>query len=478
VTQTAEGAPGPVPGPVPGRASQPGRVLVVGLGQVTGSAVVEALTGLGTQVRVVESDSSPAHLATAAEFARHGVEVLFGTEDPALVEWADVVIPSPGVPPHNPLLTYAAARGRKVWSEIELGFRLARGPLAAITGTNGKTTTTTLLTRILQDAGLPAVAAGNIGVPLVSAARSAPEGTWLICEVSSFQLRFIERFRPEVAIVLNVADDHYDWHPGPADYLSSKARITENQRAEDLLIVAGDDEGCRAIAAGSAAELAVFGHAGLTGIRAGVQDRIGRGVVQAAGIEDGGIVIDRGPEQVRLMNLGDIRMQGLHNLENIQAASLAALRIGVPAESIARTVAGFENLEHRTTEVAELEGVRYVNDSKATNPHATLKALNGLDRVVLIAGGRAKGLDLSVLTQCRPRLVGLVVMGEAAGELKALFSDMASVEAADVEEAVRLAAAMASPGDTVLLSPGCASLDQYSSYAERGRRFAAAVKAL
>jgi UDP-N-acetylmuramoylalanine--D-glutamate ligase len=455
-----------------------GRVLIVGLGRVTGAAAVEALLELGVQVRVAEANVTEEHLRTGDSMRRAGVEVMFGEPDPDLVDWADLIIPSPGVPPANPLLARASAVGRGVWSEIELGSRFATGPILAVTGTNGKTTTATLLEAILNDAGLPALAAGNIGFPLVRAARSAQPGQRLVVEVSSFQLAFIDSFRPEVAVVLNVAEDHYDWHDGYQDYLSAKARITENQSHDQLLVVAVDDPGCLQIAARSAARIAGFGLSAPEELGERLQQSAGRAAQKVAGVREGRLVVQSSSGELELMKLEDIRLQGLHNIENVQAACLAALECGADPASIAGTVSRFESLPHRTSLVAEINGVRYIDDSKATNPHATLKAMEGLDRVILIAGGRAKGLDLSPLAGVRAALRGVVVTGEAAAQLKELFHGVPCQHAPIVEDAVTMAAGMAQAGDTVLLSPACSSLDQYSDYAERGRRFAEAVKSL
>jgi UDP-N-acetylmuramoylalanine--D-glutamate ligase len=352
----------------------------------------------------------------------------------------------------------------------------------AVTGTNGKTTTTSLIAAILHQAGIPAVVAGNIGTPLSEVARRAAPGTVLVCEVSSFQLAFVETFRPRVAIVLNVADDHYDWHDGPGEYLAAKARVSAFQEAEDLLVVRAGDPGCASIAALSSARLAGFGVAAPAAVRGELRRDAGRSVALAAGVEAGAVVVEgEQAERAEHFPCADIRLirsGGPHNIENVGAAATAALEIGAGREAVARALAAFGGLPHRTTLVAEVNGVRYVDDSKATNPHATLRALAGFDRVVLIAGGRSKGMDLSPLAAEDRRVAGVVVMGEAAAQLTALFGPKVLGQAGSVEEAVTMAAGHARPGETVLLSPACSSLDQYTSYAERGSRFARAVAIL
>lgn len=467
------------------------RVAVLGLGR-SGVSAARLLAGAGAEVRVSERDDSPALAAAAAELGALGVQVALGNEDPALARWAEALVVSPGVPPANPVIVEALARGLPVWSEVELAWRATAAPVLAVTGTNGKTTTTSLLAWILSQAGLGAVAAGNIGFPMVDAVTQlgpapGPRAV-LVCEVSSFQLAFCHTFQPAVAVVLNVADDHYDWHHGYEDYLAAKARITACQGPGDLLIVNAADAGSTRIARGSHATLGVFGLAPPAEVAAA---DLGRPPAWVAGVEAGAVVVD-GPEgRQRVIDVGQIRLSGPHNLENVLAACLAALACGsswdwskgrqweLGVAAVRGAVASFTPLPHRSTLIGEIHGVRYVDDSKATNPHATLRALQGLERVVLIAGGRAKGLDLAPLAGEAHRLAGVIAMGEATQELAELFQGTVRFTAAAwVEDAVAIAAGWAEAGDTVLLSPACASLDQYSSYAERGTRFAAAVAAL
>lgn len=459
-----------------------GTALVLGLGKVTGRAVIDALLASGIRVRVHESFPASSHRTMADEFGPLGVEFFWGElpgeEAAALVDWADLVVPSPGVPPSSPVLSRALASGKRVVSELELGFAFVQGPVIAITGTNGKTTTTTLLAHILQHAGVAAATAGNIGRPLAEAARSCDPATVLVCEVSSFQLAFIEKFKPSVAVVLNVADDHYDWHTGFEDYVAAKGRITENQDPDNFLIIRAGDPGCLAIASNSHAHILGFGSGTPDEVRAELHLGLGAGVGMVAGVVEGELVVDSASESTTVLKVSDIRLQGVHNLENVMAATLAAISVGISRRDVAEAVKAFESLPHRTSLVATRNGVKYVDDSKATNPHATLRALSGLNNVVLLAGGRAKGLDLTLLAEVASSLSGVVVMGEAAQDLKKVFSGIPTAEALDVEEAVRLASGMAGPGDIVLLSPACSSLDQYSSYAERGDRFKEAVLAL
>lgn len=450
------------------------RAVVVGLG-VSGEAAAEVLLEEGIQVRVTDHQHSPAVAERATRLIEKGAEVMLGGHDPALVNWADLIVVSPGVPPSNPILETSIRKGVKIWSEIELAWRITDAPIIAITGTNGKTTTTELVTEILNATDTIAVAAGNIGRPLVKAARSATEGSVIVCEASSFQLAFIEGFRPKIAVVLNVADDHYDWHSTYENYLSAKARITENQSTDDVLIVKSSDSGCISIARGSRAQLRTFDPSPIDSVFKEARSAIGRVPGGVAGVQEGRVFVEIGGERTPMTRLENIRLFGLHNLDNILGASLCAVERGVDAYAAGKAIENFEGLPHRTSWVGEIDGVTYIDDSKATNPHATLRALDGLDRVVLIAGGRSKSLDLSVLAGAKGRLVGAVVMGESASELEVIFAGIRVRRAADVEEAVEVARGMASSGDTVLLSPACSSLDQYSSYAERGERFVKAV---
>lgn len=454
------------------------KVVVLGMGKVTGRAVVDALLESDVVVHVSESTETQDTRSLADQFASRGVTVSFGAPDLSLLEWADLIIPSPGVAPSNPLLAQAARAGVPVWSEIELGWRFRQGPVLAVTGTNGKTTVATLLGSLLETGGFPAVVAGNIGIPLVEAARSAQPGWPLVCETSSFQLHFIESFHPSIAIVMNVAEDHYDWHGDFESYLQAKARITEFQGPDDLLIVKADDAGCVRIAASSRASLWGFGLDEPSKVKARLEHGTGREVLGAAGVVADVLVVESKVRTTEVISRSDIRLKGAHNTENVLASTLGAIGYGVDIQAIRHAVAAFEGLPHRSVEVAVVNGVKYVDDSKATNPHATLHALEDLRDVVLIAGGQSRGLDLSELKQVQGKLKALIAMGETAPEFVALFDQVKSLRASSIEDAVDIAYSLAEPGDTVLLSPGCSSLDQYSSYAERGDRFCKAVLSL
>lgn len=453
---------------------------VLGLG-ISGEAAAGALLDEGVAVTVMDEGDTPDLRVKAEGLRKRGAEVKLGVSD-AGIPWPETVVVSPGIPPKDPLVLSALDAGSEVISEIELAWRMSKGriPLIGVTGTNGKTTVTSLLTSVLMAGGTRAVAAGNIGYPLVTAVREVLGGepATIVCELSSFQLAFCEHLRPDVALLLNVAEDHLDWHGSAEEYAETKARITENQRAEDLFIFRGDDPGCMAAASQSFARLGVFGAEPSVELREQTELGLGRAMTWSAGVEDGWVVLKGEAFDERIVSLADIRLKGRHNAENVAATSVAAIHLGVDPNVVAQAVRDFEPLSHRISVVAEKDGVIYIDDSKATNPHATMQALADLERVVLIAGGLSRGLDLSCLSAVKDKLIGVVVMGESAKELKQIFSGVPVRHALSVEEAVIEARSLAAPGDTVLLSPACASWDQYSSYKERGKRFASAVMEL
>ncbi|HEV8623194.1 MAG TPA: UDP-N-acetylmuramoyl-L-alanine--D-glutamate ligase, partial [Acidimicrobiia bacterium] len=322
-----------------------------------------------------------------------------------------------------------------------------------------KTTVTTVIAEMLTAGGRRALAAGNIGRPLLDAVHDDVDV--VVAEVSSFQLRFTETFRPRVAVLLNVAEDHLDWHPSFKDYVAAKARIFANQAGDDLLVFNADDDAVAEVARTAPARSVAFTLGESPG---------------AWRVEDGHLVH---PDGTPLIAAGDLARNGPHDIANALAAAAAAADLGVTDDALSAVLASFSGLPHRVTPVGQSGGVTFVDDSKATNPHAALAALAGFDSVVLLAGGRNKGLDLGVLRQEAGRIRAVVAIGEAAGEVEACFAGLRPVRrAGSMAEAVRLGAELAEPGDTVLLSPACASFDWYSGYAARGDDFARQVEAL
>lgn len=418
------------------------RVLVLGTG-VTGDAVARYFTETRGAAVIVADDDPGAGAVDPGTVALDGI---------------DLVVPSPGVAPSHPVLVAAAARGVAVRSEIDCALSDASAPVVAVTGTNGKTTVTTWIAALLDADGRNAVTAGNIGVPLIQAVQTDAE--IIVAEVSSFQLHFTTAaFRPRVAVILNVADDHLDWHGSAAAYRADKARITAAQASGDLLVVNAADP-----------VAATIGRDRTDGPRV-ARFRVGAEVIEVDGA--GSPRLTPGLDRA-------VRTRGSrHDVENAVAASLVALDLGVTESAVARALGGLSKLHHRVELVGQAGGVEFYDDSKATNPHATRAAVTGFDRVVLIAGGRNKGLDLASLADLAPRLVLVVAIGEAGGEVASAFSGTVPVVRADsMRAAVGVAADHAEPGDVVLLSPACASFDWYDSYAERGEDFAREVAAL
>ncbi|MCA1706238.1 MAG: UDP-N-acetylmuramoyl-L-alanine--D-glutamate ligase [Actinobacteria bacterium] len=435
------------------------RVLIVGLG-VSGYAAARALAELDAKVRVTDNGTGDVIEERAGALRRLGVEVETGGHDLEAV-FADIAVLSPGIPLTVPLVERLRAEGVTIWSEVELGYQLARCDFVAVTGTNGKTTTTGLLANMLQEGGIESLAAGNIGVPLVEAVSTVSESGAIAVEVSSFQLATIETFRARVAVLLNVDEDHTDWHGSIAAYVAAKERITLNQTPHDVLVFNLEDATCRDIAQRSAARTVPFA------TRTAPAEGIG---------VDGTDIEWRGE---RVFGLDDVVLPGAVGLQDSLAAAVAALEYGVDGKAVVRALKGFRPLPHRLELVADANGVSYIDDSKATNPHATVAAVKGLEQVILIAGGRSKDINLSRLAETVPPVTGVVAMGEASDEVRRVFEDLVPVrQVADMDEAVRAANEMSVPGGSVLLSPGCASLDMYQSYAARGEDFRRAVKEL
>jgi UDP-N-acetylmuramoylalanine--D-glutamate ligase len=438
-------------------------VLVVGLG-LTGQAVVRAL-GPGGDVTVVADD--PPTRAAVDQAGALGAEVVVAPDPPTLarlVGASAMVVPSPGVPVAHPVFALADAAAVPVVSEIELAARSIQdqresGPtLVAITGTNGKTTVTTLVTDILRAAGIDAVAAGNIGVPLIEAAMRPVEV--IVAEVSSFQLQFTQQFRPSVSCWLNLAPDHLDWHPTHAHYADAKSRIWANQGVGDTTVINADD----AAVVEAARRLP-------DGVRV---QQFSRRRPADFWVSNDALM---GPGAHELMPLAELPRALPHDQANALAAAAVALAAGATASACRLALASAPLLPHRVSLVAEADGVRWYDDSKATTPASVQAATAGFDSVVLIAGGRNKGLDLRVLAETVPPVRAVVAIGEAAGEITQAFAGTVALRtASSMEAAVAAAGELARPGDAVLLSPGCTSFDWYSSYGSRGDHFTSLVR--
>src|SRR6266508_2849290 len=442
--------------------------LVAGAG-VAGTAAALALLRRGATVTVVDRASTPALVRLAAAGAR----VVVADEPPAdLLDGVSDVVVSPGFAPHHPLAARAVAAGLDVYSEPELAWRL-RGPDApawlAVTGTNGKTTTVTMLASILRAAGLRSAALGNIGEPLVEATGYDA----IAVELSSFQLHWSSTLAPPAGALLNLADDHLDWHGDFAAYATAKTAIWRAATPEGGGTAVGnlDDPRVARLLAGVPGRAVGF--------------TVGEPASGQYGVRDGVLVDDTGAV---LIEACQVRPAGIHNVANALAAAALARAHGVPAEAVREGLAKYQPEPHRNAFVATVSGVSYVDDSKATNPHAALASLTAYPRVVWIAGGQLKGVDVGELVaQVADRLTGAVLLGADRAQVAAALArhapdvpviDVASTHDGAMGEVVRAAAALAKPGDTVLLAPAAASLDMFASYARRGDAFAAAVRAL
>ena len=437
----------------------PARALVIGFG-VTGRAVTRALTARGHQVVVVDDHPSP-DARTAAELAAVDlIEAPTRAQLDDLVRSVDAVVPSPGVADRHPVFAAAAQAGRGVLSEFDLAGAWDDRPLLAVTGTDGKTTVTTMVTDMLVASGRRALAVGNTDIPLVEAI-DRPEVDVFVVEASSFRLGHTRRFRPAVATWLNFAPDHLDVHDSLDRYESAKARIWAD-------LGPGPDGG---VAVANVDDPVVRRH-----IRPDVAT-VPFGLTATAGYRRQGDRLVTADDQP-LVGVDELRRALPHDVSNALAASATALEGGAHLDGVRATLRTFEGLAHRVSRVASSGGVDWYDDSKATVPHAVLAAVAGFDSVVLIAGGRNKGVDLSELARGRDHLRAVVAIGEAQAEVAAAFAGQRPVVGADsMAAAVAAAADLARPGDAVVLSPGCASFDWYTSYGQRGDDFAAEVLA-
>ena len=439
-------------------------VLVVGF-ERTGRAVCRFLLDRGARVRVTDRKPAEAFGDTVRPLAERGVLFEMGGHRPESFLEADLIVPSPGVPPLAEIRA-ARTKGVPVVPEIELAFLFLRGRIVGITGSNGKSTTATLVHKMLKEAGLKARLAGNIGTPLVSFVDRSRDDHVYVTEISSFQLAYTERFTPAISVLLNVSENHIDWHGTFEDYFEAKKKLVLRQGPGDTAVLNRDDRLVWGLAAETAAAVRGFSR----------KRRLARG----ACVEDGWVVV-RGDRTERIAPVSRLPLPGTHNLENVLAAALVGRLLGVPAQSLRRTILSFRGLEHRLEDAGRVDGVRFVNDSKATTVAATLKALASFDRpVVLILGGRGKGGDFSPLRkQVGKSVRSVVLVGEAAGQIEAALGGVVPVDRVpDYHEVVRTAFARAGRGDVVLLAPACTSWDMFRDFEERGRTFKREVRRL
>ncbi|MBX3266747.1 MAG: UDP-N-acetylmuramoyl-L-alanine--D-glutamate ligase [Acidobacteria bacterium] len=446
------------------------KALVLGAGR-SGIASAKFLSERGATVAL--HDRKPiAEWSDAARSLKeaNGVGLIDGEIPSWLLDQIDLVVISPGVPTGSIPARYVDRKDGEVIGEVELAYRFLKGRMVGITGSNGKTTTTTLIGKILKDAGLKTLVGGNIGRPLIDLVAEADDDTWTVAELSSFQLETIVDLHPRVALCLNVTPNHLDRYDFFSDYAAAKHRIFMNQTPEDLAVLNADNEVTAGWASGLRAHVAMFSV--VKELDEGLFLR-GRELVSRSG----------GKERV-LTTRDEIAIRGLHNVENVLAAMAAGLVCGASPESMRETIARFRGVEHRIEFVDEVEGVRFYNDSKATSVDATLKALEALGedagKIVLLIGGRGKNAPYSPLVPLIEKSVrALVVYGEDGDNIASQLAGHAPIErAGSMADAVRLASEAAEAGDSVLLAPACASFDMFGSFEERGRAFKAEVAKL
>ena len=433
------------------------KVLVIGAAR-SGLAGAEFLAKQGNQVVLTDMKQA----VQVDNLAELGVSFVWGEQPDVEAIKPDYIVMSPGVPLTIPPVKYAKEHGIPVIGELELAYRNCKAPFAAITGTNGKTTTTTLIGELMKKTGRQVFVGGNIGVPIITYADKLQEEDIVVAEVSSFQLETVESFCPHLALMINLTPDHLDRHGDMAGYLAAKARIFENQKESDYLVLNYDDEALRELAPQSRGKVIFFSQ----------KHKLEEGVY----LDGSHVMLALNGESLFICNADEIAIKGKHNLENAMGAIVFAYLSGVRAEDIRDVLMTFQGVEHRLEPVRTLNEVLYINDSKGTNPDSTIKAIEAYDRpIVIILGGKNKGVPFTELAGLvKERVKKAVLVGQAKEELAealdaADFNDYVRTES--FEEAVTKAAELAEPGDIVLLSPACTSWDMFSSFEERGRLF-------
>jgi UDP-N-acetylmuramoylalanine--D-glutamate ligase len=442
-------------------------VLVIGLARSGIAAAIE-LKKLGA--KVIANDIKPKEaLKDASILEANGIQSVFGCHPLGLLDRCDLIVVSPGVPDDIDILIEAKRRDITVVSELELGYWFAKAPLIAVTGTNGKTTTTTLIGEILKNDGKNVSIAGNIGVPLVQEVEQNEQKDYFVVEVSSFQLEHILHFKPKISVILNLTKDHLNRHKSFENYIEAKARILENQDESDYTVLNYDDDFVLSLSRRAKGKIVFFSR----------KHELEHGIC----IKNGVIVIKDNGIIFPLLKANELGIQGAHNLENALAAVSVAWVARTNLNNMAETLKDFHGVEHRLENVAIINGVKYINDSKGTNPDAAIKAIEAIKGpIVLIAGGYDKKSDYTeFINSFNDKVKQLILMGETAPiiERAALNQGYSNIQrVGSMREAVLAAAKSAQQGDTVLLSPACASWDMYSDFEERGRVFKEAVYSL
>lgn len=440
--------------------------LVIGLAR-SGRAVCELLRRHGCTVVGSDSKKGAQFSASLDGLRSGGVEVVLGKQGEALLEGVDLVVLSPGVPPELALVEEATRRGIPVISELEAAFHAAAAPIVAVTGTNGKSTCVQMIGEVFRGAGTEVAVCGNVGTALSEVAETLPTSGVLVVEVSSFQLERSPAFRPHVAALLNVSQDHMDRHGDMKSYIEMKIRIFANQRDRDVAVLNADQPELAAAALSvPAAKRMLFS----------LREPVECGVF----VSRGEVLCRWNEKEMSLFPADGLTVPGPHNLANAMAASAASLAMDVPVEKISEGLRGFKGLEHRLETAAVLDGVTFVNDSKATNPDSLRQALlSAAGPVILIAGGRDKGMSFAELAPLvAEKTKAVFLIGEAAQGMQEAWIEAAPTICSSLEQAVERAWDKASRGDSVLLSPGCASFDMFTDFEDRGRRFKDMVRAL
>lgn len=440
------------------------KVLVVGLGK-SGIAASRLLLREGAIVTATDSRLFDALPSDARELVNQGVKIEAGIHNNETFLSSDLIVLSPGVPAGIPQITEAKSNGVKIIGELELASQFLNSPLIAVTGSNGKSTTTTLIGEIIKANGDSVFVGGNLGTPLSEYVLSGNKYSCIVAELSSFQLETIERFRPYISVLLNISPDHLDRYHNMKEYEDAKFRIFENQDSNDFSIINGDEPWSRGFDKRTKGKVIAFSR----------KRKVENGIYA-----DNGRVISSIENHASVIcEVSGIAIKGVHNLENAMAAVAAALLFGCRPEIIAHTLKEFKGLEHRLEFVRELNGVKYFNDSKGTNVGAVMKSLEGFNEpVLLIAGGRDKGSDFTPLRPLiKDKVKKLILIGEAREKIKAALEQAADTVYADsLEDAVDIARRSSEKRDVVLLSPACASFDMFKNFEDRGRQFKEIVK--
>jgi UDP-N-acetylmuramoylalanine--D-glutamate ligase len=437
------------------------KVLVVGLGK-SGMAAALFLRRRGAQVTVSDVRSAEALAKDIPTLLEAGIMVEAGGHGLLTFRRQDLIVVSPGVPMDTPELAQTISFGLPVIGELELAARFLKGKILSITGSNGKTTTTTLVGEILKGAGLPTLVGGNIGVPVVSLIEESTDQTWSVLEVSSFQLETTVEFRPAIAVILNITPDHLDRHGNLENYALAKERIFAAQTAQDFLVLNADNARAAEAASRSVAQVYWFSAE--------------HPVAQGAWLEEGQVVYRpaQGAATEKIIPLSGIPLKGAHNVENVLAAVVSSRLAGASAGAVCKGIENFKAVEHRLEYVTTRNGVEFYNDSKATNVDATAKALAAFSTGIhLILGGKDKNSDYTQLAQLlRERVTAVYTIGSAAAKIESELRGVVSIHSCEtLEKAVHAATAAARPGEVVLLAPACSSFDQFENYEQRGRVF-------